>query len=50
MLVAVETYAIIFHRVIVDRGTGLFTEGVGKVHMMAQLALKEKQAVQIGSG
>ena len=35
---------------LVGRGTGLFREGFGQVHMMAQLALKKKQAVQVGSG
>lgn len=32
------------------RGTGLFTEGVGQIHQMIQLALKREQAVMIGSG
>ena len=34
----------------VGRGTGIFTDGIGQLHMMIQLALKKKQAVQIGSG
>jgi hypothetical protein len=34
----------------VGRGTGLFTDGIGQLHMMIQLALKKKRAVQIGSG
>ena len=35
---------------IVGRGTGLFTDGIGQLHMMIQLALKKRQAVRIGSG
>jgi hypothetical protein len=37
-------------QIAVGRGTGLFTEGIRQLHMMVKLALKKKQAVQIGSG
>jgi hypothetical protein len=34
----------------VGPGTGSFTLGVGQVHMMVQLALKNRQSVMIGAG
>ncbi|KAH8602987.1 NAD dependent epimerase/dehydratase family protein [Bisporella sp. PMI_857] len=45
----VRTY-IVPPPLIFGRGTGLFTEGVGQVHMLTELALKAKQAVMVGSG
>ena len=35
---------------LVSRGTGLFSEGTGQVHMLTQLALKKKQSVMVGFG
>jgi hypothetical protein len=45
----VKTY-IVPPPLIFGPGTGFFTLGVGQVHMMTQLALKNKQAVMLGSG
>ncbi|TVY85799.1 hypothetical protein LAWI1_G007313, partial [Lachnellula willkommii] len=45
----VQTY-IIVPPLIYGPGTGLFTLGSGQVHQMMKLALKNKQAVMLGSG
>ncbi|TVY81723.1 hypothetical protein LSUE1_G002121 [Lachnellula suecica] len=45
----VKTY-IVIPPLIFGPGTGLFTLGIGQVHQMTQLALKNNKAVMLGTG